>query len=36
MFGKHSFGKLMDLPYEYEEYFTRAIGGQWPPPDQDW
>ncbi len=36
MFGKHSFGKLMDLPYVYEEYFTKAIGGQWPPPGQDW
>jgi hypothetical protein len=36
MFGKHSFGKLMDLPYVYEEYFTKAIGSQWPPPDQDW
>lgn len=36
MFGKHSFGKLMDLPYVYEEYFIKAIGGQWPPPEQEW
>lgn len=36
MFGKHSFGKLMDLPYQYEEYFTRTVGGQWPPEGQDW
>jgi hypothetical protein len=33
MFGKHSFGRLMDLPYVYEEFFTRAVGGQWPPAD---
>lgn len=31
MFGKNSFGRLMDLPYVYEEFFTKAIGGQWPP-----
>lgn len=31
MFGKHSFGRLMDLPYVYEEFFTQAVGGQWPP-----
>ncbi|HID48114.1 MAG TPA: hypothetical protein EYP40_00605 [Chromatiales bacterium] len=36
MFGKHSFGKLMDLPYVYEEYLTRTVGGQWPPAGQDW
>lgn len=31
MFGKNSFGRLMDLPYVYEEFFTKAVGGQWPP-----
>lgn len=31
MFGKNSFGKLMDLPYVYEEFFTQAVGGKWPP-----
>ncbi len=36
MFGANSFGKLMDLPYEYEEYFIKAIGATWPPPGQDW
>lgn len=35
MFGKHSFGRLMNLPYVYEEYFTKAIGGKWPRGD-DW
>lgn len=33
MFGKNSFGRLMDLPYVYEEFFTKAVGGQWPPAD---
>lgn len=31
MFGKNSFGQLMDLPYVYEEFFTQAVGGKWPP-----
>ncbi len=35
MFGEHSFGKLMDLPYVYEEFFTQAVGGKWPP-GQEW
>ena len=35
MFGEHGFGRLIQLPYDYEEYVTRAIGGQWPPED-DW
>ncbi len=35
MFGEHSFGKLMDLPYVYEEFFTQAVGGKWPP-EQGW
>ena len=35
MFGKNSFGKLMDLPYVYEEYLTQLAGGQWPPVE-DW
>lgn len=30
MFGKHSFAKLMDLPYLYEEYFIQLAGGVWP------
>jgi len=36
MFGEHSFGKLMDLPYAYEEYIIKSVGGEWPPPEQDW
>jgi len=36
MFGEHSFGKLMDLPYVYEEFFTQAIGGEWPPTGDSW
>lgn len=36
MFGEHSFGKLMDLPYDYEEYITQAIGGKWPPGGESW
>ncbi len=35
MFGEHGFGRMIQLPYVYEEYITRAIGGQWPPED-DW
>lgn len=35
MFGKHSFGKLMDLPYIYEEYFVQLAGGVWPIPEDD-
>lgn len=34
MFGKHSFGKLMDLPYIYEEYFIQLAGGVWPIPEE--
>lgn len=34
MFGKHSFGKLMDLPYVYEEFFIQLAGGVWPRPDE--
>ncbi len=34
MFGKHSFGKLMDLPYVYEEYFIQLAGGVWPIPEE--
>ncbi len=34
MFGKHSFGRLMDLPYIYEEYFVQLAGGVWPIPDE--
>jgi len=36
MFGANSFGKLLDLPFAYEEYFIKTVGGQWPPPNQDW
>lgn len=35
MFGKNSFGKLMDLPYVYEEFLTQAVGGKWPP-EENW
>lgn len=35
MFGKHSFGKLMDLPYVYEEYLVQLAGGTWPIPEDD-
>ena len=35
MFGQHSFGKLMDLPYVYEEYFIQLAGGTWPIPEDD-
>lgn len=31
MFGKHSFGQLMNLPYVYEEFFIQLAGGTWPP-----
>ena len=34
MFGKHSFGKLMDLPYIYEEFFIQLAGGVWPRPEE--
>lgn len=34
MFGKHSFGQLMDLPYVYEEYFIQLAGGVWPIPEE--
>lgn len=34
MFGKHSFAKLMDLPYLYEEYFIQLAGGTWPIPEE--
>ena len=33
MFGKHSFGKLINLPYIYEEYFIQLAGGVWPIPE---
>jgi len=33
MFGKNSFGKIMDLPYVYEEFFIQLAGGVWPIPD---
>ena len=35
MFGTHGFGRLIQLPYDMEEFFTRATGGQWPP-DENW
>ena len=35
MFGKHSFGKLMDLPYVYEEYLVQLAGGTWPIPEDE-
>jgi hypothetical protein len=35
MFGKHSFGRLMDLPYQFEEYLTKLVGGVWPPPSEE-
>lgn len=35
MFGKHSFGKLMDLPYIYEEFFVQLAGGVWPIPEDN-
>ncbi len=35
MFGTHGFGRLIQLPDDYDEYITRAIGGTWPP-DDDW
>ncbi|MDH5660373.1 MAG: hypothetical protein OEY65_05205 [Gammaproteobacteria bacterium] len=34
MFGKNSFGKLMDLPYVYEEFFIQLAGGVWPIPEE--
>jgi len=36
MFGKHSFGKLMDLPYVYEEFFIQLAGGTWPIPEEEY
>lgn len=30
MFGERSFGKLIDLPYVYEEFFVQLAGGKWP------
>ena len=33
MFGKNSFGKIMDLPYVYEEFFIQLAGGEWPIPE---
>lgn len=36
MFGKNSFGKLMDLPYVYEEFFIQLAGGVWPIPEDDY
>ena len=36
MFGKHSFGQLMDLPYIYEEFFIQLAGGVWPIPEDDY
>lgn len=35
MFGKHGFGRLIQLPDDYDKYVTLAIGGSWPPED-DW
>lgn len=31
MVGKNAFGKMMELPLQYEEHITRLVGGQWPP-----
>ena len=36
MFGAHSFGKLMDLPYVYEEFFIQLAGGVWPIPEEEY
>jgi len=36
MFGKHSFGRLMDLPYVYEEFFIQLAGGVWPIPEEEY
>ena len=33
MFGKNSFGQLMNLPYVYEEFFIQLAGGKWPRPE---
>ncbi len=33
MFGRHSFGRLLDLPYVYEEFFVQLVGGIWPIPE---
>ena len=32
MFGSNSFGKLMNLPYIYEEFFIKMVGGEYPRP----
>lgn len=32
MFGSNSFGKLMNLPYVYEEFFIKMVGGEYPRP----
>ena len=32
MFGANSFGKLMNLPYVYEEFFIKMVGGEYPRP----
>lgn len=36
MFGKHSFGKLLELPYVYEEFFIQLAGGVWPIPEDEY
>jgi hypothetical protein len=36
MFGIHGFGRLMDLPYQFEEFFTKLVGGVWPPPSDEY
>jgi len=36
MFGKNSFGQLMDLPYIYEEFFIQLAGGVWPIPEEEY
>ena len=36
MFGAHSFGKLLDLPYVYEEFFIQLAGGIWPIPEEEY
>jgi hypothetical protein len=36
MFGTHSFGRLMNLPYDYQEYLIKTVGGTWPPGGDTW
>lgn len=36
MFGKNSFGQLMDLPYIYEEFLIQLAGGVWPIPEDEY